>query len=73
MRRVLDWLFGIVGTLLLLVGILCIINSIADSDKDSMAELLFGMGSIVFGLILWGLSYIVEAAFIYLEKNEKKQ
>lgn len=64
---------GAISTLMYLVGIGIIISSFVNQTENPLMAILYGVGIFSFGLILSGFSCIVEAACLYLEKNQKKE
>ena len=72
MKKFLNYAYGIIGTLLLLGGFLFVLASIANNDKDSGWMLACGLSSIVSGVCLWGFSYIVDAAMVYIGRHTKE-
>ena len=63
---------GAISTLMYIVGIVIVIGSFFNTENPLMA-ILYGVGVFSSGLILSGFSCIVEAACLYLEKNQKKE
>lgn len=73
MKKYLSICCGAISALMYLVGIGIIINSFVNHTEDPFMAVLYGVGVFSFGLILSGFSCIVEAACLYLEKNQKKE
>lgn len=63
---------GAISTLMYIVGIVIVIASFFNTENP-LTAILYGVGAFSFGLILSGFSCIVEAACLYLEKNQKKE
>ena len=72
MKKFLDIAFGVVSTILMLIGIAGIGSAFSSNGGEADEMLSYGACCIVISIFLWGFSYIVDAAIIYIEKNEKK-
>ncbi len=73
MKTFFDYAWTLISWLALVIGILGIIGAFVESDKGSMERFMYGITGIVFSVFSFGFSYLVDAAYIYIQKNEDKE
>ena len=73
MKKVFDFLFAIVSMILLIMSIATFVMAFSGSKSEESINLSICFSCIICIVILIGLSIIVDAASIYIEKNKKQQ
>lgn len=72
MKKVFDVAIGILIAILFLIAVGMIILSFKES-RDGGYYFMYGIGCIISAFSLYGFSIIVDAAYIYIEKNRDKE
>ena len=75
MKQVIVIAIRIVAALECLFGFIMFFNGVADannysSNNNSDMEVAMGIGMVLSSIVVYSFSYIVQAACIYIQKNE---
>lgn len=65
LSRLTPLLYGVAGTLFVIFN-----PPMKDYDEDILLCFIYLTGVILSAFLLYGLSYVIEAACLYLEKNQ---